>query len=110
MILYHILSTTRYRFFVYNHQDIEERDRSGIHHERFQYNHPGSDDRYRCLEHDIHLETFCNWMRRLRQNPGLVISERTESPKISEPFLRNLKHHGTFSSISGLGDSKWNDV
>ena len=22
----------RYRFFVYNHQDIEERDRSGIHH------------------------------------------------------------------------------
>lgn len=34
MILYHILSTTRYRFFVYNHQDIEERDRSGIHRKR----------------------------------------------------------------------------
>ena len=38
----------------------------------------GLSDHQWCLEHDIHPGTFYNWVRRLRQNPALVIPERTE--------------------------------
>lgn len=33
----------------------------------------GLSDHQWCLEHDIHPGTFYNWVRRLRQNPDLII-------------------------------------
>ncbi len=43
----------------------------------------GLSDHQWCLEHDIHPGTFYNWVRRLRQNPDLIIPEKTNLKQIS---------------------------
>ncbi len=51
----------------------------------------GLSDHQWCLEHDIHPGTFYNWVRRLRQNPDLVIPERTEPQSGSAPRQEVVK-------------------
>lgn len=51
----------------------------------------GLSDHQWCLEHDIHPGTFYNWVRRLRQNPDLIIPERTEPQTLwNFPFMALL--------------------
>ena len=51
----------------------------------------GLSDHQWCLEHDIHPGTFYNWVRRLRQNPDLIIPEKTEPQNRSVPRQEVVK-------------------
>lgn len=51
----------------------------------------GLSDHQWCLEHDIHPGTFYNWVRRLRQNPDLIIPEKTEPQNRSVPRQEFVK-------------------
>ena len=64
-----------------------------------QCRYSGLSDHQWCLEHDIHPGTFYNWVRRLRQNPDLVIPERTESQSGSAPRQEVVKVELTPSDL-----------
>lgn len=51
----------------------------------------GLSDHQWCLEHDIHPGTFYNWVWRLRQNPDLIIPEKTEPQNRSVPRQKVVK-------------------
>ena len=59
----------------------------------------GLSDHQWCLEHDIHPGTFYNWVRRLRQNPALVIPERTEPQNKSTSRQEVVKVELTSSDL-----------